>query len=229
MTIRWRILIIEDDQALALGLRINLEAEGYEVLHAASAEDGLSILDNASADLVVLDLTLPGIDGVDALRRIRRENLKLPVLILTARSSVDEKVEGLKAGADDYLTKPFHLEEFLLRVRRMLDRYQWYKPEDVLQIGGTRVDFNTLEITDKLGTVSRITPHEANLIQYLTLHQGRIVTRAELLKNVWGLDPEIETRTVDTFISRIRRYIEQDPSKPEHIISIRGKGYRLVP
>jgi DNA-binding response OmpR family regulator len=212
-----------------LGLRINLEAEGYEVIHAASAEDGLSILENASADLVVLDLTLPGIDGVDALRRIRRENLKLPVLILTARSSVEEKVEGLKAGADDYLTKPFHLEEFLLRVRRMLDRYQWYKPEDVLQIGGTRVDFNTLEITDKLGTVSRITPHEANLIQYLTLHQGRIVTRAELLKNVWGLDPEIETRTVDTFISRIRRYIEQDPSKPEHIISIRGKGYRLVP
>ncbi len=229
MTIRWRILIIEDDQALALGLRINLEAEGYEVIHAASAEDGLSILDNASADLVVLDLMLPGMDGVEALRRIRGENLKLPVLILTARSSVDEKVEGLKAGADDYLTKPFHLEEFLLRVRRMLDRYQWYKPEDVLQIGGTRVDFNTLEITDKNGAISRITPHEANLIQYLTLHQSRIVTRAELLKNVWGLDPDIETRTVDTFISRIRRYIEQDPSKPEHIISIRGKGYRLVP
>ncbi|HOS96864.1 MAG TPA: response regulator transcription factor [Deltaproteobacteria bacterium] len=229
MTIRWRILIIEDDQALALGLRINLEAEGYEVIHAASAEDGLSILDKVSADLVVLDLMLPGIDGVDALRRIREENLKLPVLILTARSSVDEKVEGLKAGADDYLTKPFHLEEFLLRVRRMLDRYQWYKPEDVLQIGGTRVDFNTLEITDMNGAVSRITPHEANLIQYLTLHQGRIVTRAELLKNVWGLDPDIETRTVDTFISRIRRYIEPDPSKPEHIISIRGKGYRMVP
>jgi DNA-binding response OmpR family regulator len=229
MTIRWRILIIEDDQALALGLRINLEAEGYEVIHAASAEDGLSILDNASADLVVLDLMLPGMDGVEALRRIRGENLKLPVLILTARSSVDEKVEGLKAGADDYLTKPFHLEEFLLRVRRMLDRYQWYKPEDVLQIGGTRVDFNTLEITDKNGAISRITPHEANLIQYLTLHQSRIVTRAELLKNVWGLDPDIETRTVDTFISRIRRYLEQDPSKPEHIISIRGKGYRLVP
>jgi DNA-binding response OmpR family regulator len=229
MTIKWRILIVEDDQALALGLRINLEAEGYEVLHASTAEGGLVVLENSSVDLVVLDLMLPGMDGIEALERIRRENLKLPVLILTARSSVDDKVEGLKAGADDYLTKPFHLEEFLLRIRRTLDRYQWYRPEDVLIIGMTRVDFNTLEITDQRGRISRITPHEANLIQYLTLHQDRIVTRTELLKNVWGLDPDIETRTVDTFISRIRRYLENDPSKPEHIISVRGKGYRLIP
>ncbi len=229
MTIKWRILIIEDDQALALGLRINLEAEGYEIIHTPSAEEGLAVLENASMDLVVLDLMLPGIDGLEALRCIRSENLKLPVLILTARSAMDDKVEGLRAGADDYLTKPFHLEELLLRVRRMLDRYQWYKPEDVLQIGETRIDFNTLEISDVNGKVSRITPHEANLIQYLNIHQGRIVTRSELLKNVWGLDPEIETRTVDTFISRIRRYIEKDPSRPEHVISIRGKGYRLLP
>ncbi|NMD40514.1 MAG: response regulator transcription factor, partial [Deltaproteobacteria bacterium] len=139
MTIKWRILIIEDDQALALGLRINLEAEGYEVIHAMNAEDGLSALDTASVDLVVLDLMLPGIDGIEALRRIRSENLKLPVLILTARSTMDDKVEGLKAGADDYLTKPFNLEEFLLRVHRMLDRYQWYRPEDILQLGETRI------------------------------------------------------------------------------------------
>jgi len=229
MSIKWRILVIEDDQALALGLRINLEAEGYEVLHTLSAEDGIGILDNSSVDLVVLDLMLPGMDGIEALHRIRRENLKLPVLILTARSTVDDKVEGLKSGADDYLTKPFHLEEFLLRIRRMLDRYQWYKTEDVLQLGETRIKFNTLEITDQSGKVSRITPHEANLIQYLVLHQDRIVTRSELLKNVWGLDPDIETRTVDTFISRIRRYIERDPSKPERIISVRGKGYRFIP
>jgi two-component system alkaline phosphatase synthesis response regulator PhoP len=229
MSIKWRILVIEDDQALALGLRINLEAEGYEVLHVLSAEDGISILDSTSADLVVLDLMLPGMDGIEALYRIRRENLKLPVLILTARSTADDKVEGLKSGADDYLTKPFHLEELLLRVKRMLDRYQWYKTGDVLQLGETRIDFNTLEITDPSGKISRITPHEANLIQYLSLHQDRIVTRSELLKNVWGLDPDIETRTVDTFISRIRRYIEKDPSKPQRIISVRGKGYRFIP
>ncbi len=229
MTIKWRILIIEDDHALSLGLRINLEAEGYEVLHALSAEEGLAILESSSVDLVVLDLMLPGMDGVEALEHIRAENLKLPVLILTARSSVDDKIGGLKAGADDYLTKPFHLEEFLLRVHRMLDRYQWYKNEDVLLIDETRVDFNTLEIMDNSGNISRITPHEANLIQYLILHQDRIVTRSELLKNVWGLDPDLETRTVDTFISRIRRYIEKDPSRPEHIISIRGKGYRFMP
>jgi DNA-binding response OmpR family regulator len=229
MSIKWRILVVEDDQALALGLRINLDAEGYEVIHTANAEDGLAVLDNSSVDLVVLDLMLPGMDGVEALRTIRRENLKLPVLILTARSALDDKVEGLKAGADDYLTKPFNLEEFLLRVKRMLDRYQWYKTEDILQLGNTKINFNTLEITDHRGKIFRITPHEANLIQYLSMHQDRIVTRSELLKNVWGLDPDIETRTVDTFISRIRRYIEKDPSKPDRIISVRGKGYRFIP
>jgi DNA-binding response OmpR family regulator len=229
MSIKWRILVVEDDQALALGLRINLEAEGYEVVHTVTAEEGLSVLENSGVDLVVLDIMLPGMSGVEALRNIRSGNLKLPVLILTARSSLDDKVEGLKAGADDYLTKPFSLEEFILRVKRMLDRYQWYKSEDILQVGNTRINFNTLEITDSTGKVFRITPHEANLIQYLSLHQDRIVTRAELLKNVWGVDPDIETRTVDTFISRIRRYVENDPSRPERIISVRGKGYRFIP
>ena len=224
-----KILIVDDEKALLETLAYNLKHQGYDV---ETAEDGPSAIETARRihpDAIILDIMLPGMDGVEALERIRSENLKLPVLILTARSSADDKVEGLKAGADDYLTKPFHLEEFLLRVRRMLDRYQWYKPEDVLQISNTRVDFNTLEIEDNTGKISRITPHEANLIQYITLHQDRIVTRSELLKNVWGLDPDIETRTVDTFISRIRRYLEKDPSKPEHIISIRGKGYRFLP
>ncbi len=229
MTVNWRILVVEDDQHLALGLRINLEAEGYEVIHVTSAEEGLRLLEVTSVDLVILDLMLPGMSGMEALERIRSIDLKLPVLILTARSSLTDKVEGLRAGADDYLTKPFHLDEFLIRVKRMLDRYQWYKTEDVLHIGDKKIDFNTLEITSPQGATHRITPHEANLIQYLVIHQGRIVTRAELLKNVWGLDPDIETRTVDTFISRIRKYLEKDPSDPTHIISIRGKGYRFVP
>ncbi|HOJ15443.1 MAG TPA: response regulator transcription factor [Deltaproteobacteria bacterium] len=229
MNVTWRILIIEDDQPLALGLRINLESEGYEVMHALSAEEGLRILDNSSVDLVILDLMLPGIDGIEALQRIRQSDVKLPVLVLTARSGIDDKVEGLRSGADDYLTKPFHLEEFLLRVKRMLDRYQWYKSEEVLVIGDRKVDFNTLEITGPSGVNHRITPHEANLIQYLASHQSRIVTRSELLKNVWGLDPDLETRTVDTFVSRIRKYLEDDPGNPRHIVSIRGKGYRFVP
>ncbi len=228
MIIKWRILVVEDDQALALGLRINLEAEGYEVIHVTTAEEGISVLENSSIDLIVLDIMLPGMDGIETLEVIRKDDPKLPVLILTARSALEDKVEGFKAGADDYLTKPFHLEEFLLRVRRILSRYEWYKAEDTLSIGETTLDFNTLEITNHTGEISRITPHEANLIQYLANHQDRIVTRGELLKNVWGLDPDIETRTVDTFISRIRRYIEKDPARPEYIISIRGKGYRLV-
>ena len=228
MSIRWRILIVEDDQAMALGLIINLEAEGYEVFHALNAEKGIALLEDMSFDLVVLDLMLPGMDGIEALRQVRKDDPRLPVLILTAKSHASDKVEGLRAGADDYLTKPFHLEEFLLRIRRMLDRYEWYKAGDIQKIGGAVLDFNTLEITREDGTSSRITPHEANLIQYLSSHQDRIVTRGELLKNVWGLDPDIETRTVDTFISRVRRYIEEDPSKPRHIISIRGKGYRFM-
>ncbi len=229
MSIKWRLLIIEDDQPLAFGLHINLEAEGYEVLHASSAERGISLLADSSIDLVILDLMLPGMDGIEALRSIRGDDPKLPVLILTAKSQAEDKIEGLRAGADDYLTKPFHLEEFLLRIKRMLDRYEWYKSGDLLKIGDTRLDFSTLEITGPDGAVSRITRHEANLIQYLVSHQGRIVTRSELLKNVWGLDPDIETRTVDTFISRIRRYFEKDSSAPEHIVSIRGKGYRFMP
>ena len=229
MIVKWRVLVIEDDQALALGLRVNLEAEGYTVIHATSAEEGLDLLDDTSVDLIVLDLMLPGMDGLEALKRIRKDDPKIPVLILTAKSMIEDKVDGLKAGADDYLTKPFHLEEFLLRVGRILDRYEWYKPEDVLVVGRMTINFNTLEVTRAGEGVVRITPHEANLIQYLAEHQERIVSRAELLKHVWGLDPDIETRTVDTFISRIRRYLEDDPSNPVHIVSIRGRGYRFIP
>jgi len=229
MSVRWRILIIEDDPAMALGLRINLEAEGYEAIHVVTAEDGLDILENIGADLVILDLMLPGMGGVKALGHIRENDPKIPVLILTACSSIEDKVSGLESGADDYLTKPFYLEEFLLRVKRMLDRYEWYRTGSVLKIDEVAVDFDTLEITGPEGLHERITPHEANLIQYLVQHQNRIVTRGELLKHVWGLDPDIETRTVDIFISRIRRYIEHDPTKPRHIISIRGKGYRFLP
>jgi len=229
MIVKWRVLVIEDDQALALGLRVNLEAEGYTVIHATSAEEGLDLLDDTSVDLIVLDLMLPGMDGLEALKRIRKDDPKIPVLILTAKSMIEDKVDGLKAGADDYLTKPFHLEEFHLRVGRILDRYEWYKPEDVLVVGRMTINFNTLEVTRAGEGVVRITPHEANLIQYLAEHQERIVSRAELLKHVWGLDPDIETRTVDTFISRIRRYLEEDPSNPSHIVSIRGRGYRFMP
>ena len=227
MNIKWRILVIEDDAALALGLKINLEAEGFEVVHALSAEEGLGLLEKIGIDLVVLDVMLPGMSGFEALRTIRADDPKLPILMLTARSDLEDRIEGFKSGADDYLAKPFHLEEFLLRIRRMLDRYEWYRSEGLLQIGAVTVNFNTLEISGE-GEAFRITPHEANLIQYLAQYQDRIVTRGELLKNVWGLDPNIETRTVDTFISRIRRYLEVDPANPRHIVSVRGKGYRFV-
>jgi len=229
MNVNSMILVIEDDPAMALGLLINLEAEGYGVLHASSAEQGLEFLNTSKIDLIVLDLMLPGMDGIEALKVIRARDIKMPVLILSAKNGIEDKLSGFRSGADDYMTKPFHLDEFLIRVKRMLDRYEWYKGESRIRIGNTEIDFNTLELSQEKGQVVRITPHEAALIQYLVDHKDRIVSRKELLMHVWGIDPEVETRTVDTFISRIRRYIEENPSDPRHIISIRGKGYRLLP
>lgn len=223
------MLLVEDDRDVAEYLRRDLEDEGYAVTVCYDGAEGLRAAERAAYDILVLDVMLPFLDGFEVTRRLRRQSVRTPILLLTARDAPEDVVRGLDAGADDYLTKPFHLEEFLLRIKRMLDRYEWYKSGDLLKIGDTRLDFSTLEITGPDGAVSRITPHEANLIQYLVSHQGRIVTRSELLKNVWGLDPDIETRTVDTFISRIRRYFEKDSSAPEHIVSIRGKGYRFMP
>ncbi len=229
MDISSTVLVIEDDPAMALGLLINLEAEGYRVLHARSAEQGIDLLDTSEIDLIVLDLMLPGMDGIEALKVIRNKDIKIPVLILSAKDGIEDKLNGFRSGADDYMTKPFHLDEFLIRVKRMLDRYEWYRGESRIRVGKTEIDFNTLELNREKRPVARITPHEAALIQYLVAHKERIVSRRELLRHVWGIDPDVETRTVDTFISRIRRYIEEDPTDPKHIVSIRGKGYRFVP
>lgn len=223
------ILIVEDEIHIANALVFNLEAEGYRVRHAASGEEGLEILQNDKIDLLVLDLMLPGISGYEVCRRLRTVDPQLPVLILSARAEERDRVKGLQLGADDYLVKPFSLDEFLLRVRRMLERASWYRtkmPKSV-RIGQYSVDLREGTAVGTEGKLT-LTGQELKLLRTLVRHAGEVVERGDLLQQAWGMSPEAETRTLDNFIVRLRRYFEPDPAHPRHILTVRGRGYRLV-
>ena len=226
-----RILLVEDEPAIARGLLFNLEAEGYAVVHADSGEKALDAFCRKPFSLVVLDLSLPGIDGLEVCRQIREENPRLPILILTARSQERDRVKGLAAGADDYLTKPFSLDEFLLRIKGMLRRSGWYKeelpPGDLYAFGGNQVNLQEQTATTPRGEVS-LTELEIKMLRIFFDREGEILSRAELLKLVWGMAPDTETRTLDNFIVRLRRYFEPDPANPIHFLTVRGRGYRFV-
>ncbi len=222
------ILIVEDEESLALGLQFNLKAEGYRVTLAKDGQEALKYLDENKFDLVILDIMLPYYDGFEIARHIRQQSEQLPILILTARKGLDDKLKGLKLGADDYLTKPFALDELLLRVQRILQRKAWYRGDSSshYKLGNFEIDFESLQIKGKEQTIM-LTLLEANVLRYLLEHQGKVVSRQELLENVWNIDSEIETRTVDIFIARLRKYLEDDPSNPRWIQSVRGAGYMI--
>jgi DNA-binding response OmpR family regulator len=230
-----RILVVEDESHLAEGLQFNLEAEGYEVEIAPDGEAALSSLVETRNpfDLVVLDLMLPGIGGFEVLRRARAAGNFVPVLILTAKDDTQDLVRGLEEGADDYLCKPFRLEELLARVRGLLRRRRWDGASEgtgasaPVRLGQTTVHFDRFEIETPSGVVS-LTTREAGLLRALVDREGEALTRGELLETVWGLRPDTQTRVVDSFVVRLRRYIEPDPSRPRHIVSVRGHGYKLV-
>jgi DNA-binding response OmpR family regulator len=229
-----RVLVVEDEAHLAEGLAFNLEAEGYEVEVLA---DGRQAAERVAAapplDLVILDVMLPGQSGFEVARRTRASGNYVPILILTAKDDPADLVRGIEEGADDYLTKPFKLDELIARARALLRRRRWdgalgegEGPREE-RFGRVVAHFDRLELETPDGT-TRLTPREAGLLRALIDREGDAVGRGELLERVWGLKPETQTRVVDSFIVRLRRYVEEDPAQPKHILSVRGHGYRFV-
>ncbi|HEY2431733.1 MAG TPA: response regulator transcription factor [Vicinamibacterales bacterium] len=235
---RHRVLIVEDEQHLAEGLRFNLEAEGYDAEVVDTGERALRRLESASVpvDLVVLDVMLPDKDGFAVVSELRAARNFVPVLILTARGRPDDVLNGFAAGADDYLPKPTELAILLARVGGLLRRSSWARAQapaaagekrpDRYSFGGRTIDFDRLELT--VGErVLNLTLMEANLLRYLIEHQGKPVSRRAMLEHVWGLHEDTDTRAIDNFVVRLRRYIEDEPSRPRHLLTVRGVGYRF--
>lgn len=223
-----RILLAEDEETLAVGLEYNLGDEGYRVDWAKDGRQALEFFGSKEYDLVILDIMLPYHDGFEIAEVIRKKSPQMPILMLTARTSAEDKVRGLEHGADDYLTKPFHLQELLLRVKGMLKRKMWYKTsteiQNVFRFGKNEINFENLSCTNGIEEFT-LTQREAMVLKYLIEKKGKIVTRNELLENVWHISSEVETRTVDNFISRLRKYFEPDSDKPVFIKSVRSAGY----
>ncbi|HNW60824.1 MAG TPA: response regulator transcription factor [bacterium] len=222
------ILLVEDEESLAVGLEFNLREEGFVVVRAQDGRQALAEFSKLAFDLVILDIMLPYIDGFEVARRMRQTAPQLPILMLTARKTAQDRIEGLKTGADDYLTKPFHIEELILRVKGMLRRKEWYREEPevapLYHFGSNEVNFATLR-GRRGASMVQITPREAMVLHYLIAHRDRVVTRKELLEKVWQMHGGMETRTIDNFIMRLRKHFEEDPAHPRYIISIRGAGY----
>lgn len=246
------VLIVEDEQHLADGLRFNLEAEGYTVDAVSDGEAALSLfLDKQqSYDALVLDVMLPGKDGFTVAAELRAAGYFVPVLMLTARGRPEDVLRGFESGADDYLPKPFELSVLLARLNALLRRRQWFhlsqtqeqidraetetpqvepvaNSRDEFAFNNRVIDFGNLELRTPQQTI-RLTLMEAQLLRYLVKHDGNVVSRKAILEDVWGLNEDTDTRAIDNFIVRLRKYIEDDPTKPEHLLTVRGVGYRFV-
>ena len=222
------ILIIEDDTSILRGLKDNLEFEGYKVLTETNGKEGLKLAFEKDADLLLLDIMLPGMNGYEICRKVKKRKPELPIIMLTARGSEMDKVSGLDTGADDYVTKPFSLPELLARIRAAFRRME-DKPDapDEYSFGNIRLDFKKLKAFRGNNEIS-LSAKEFEIMQYLISHEGEAIHRFDLLNEVWGYDAIPTTRTVDNFILDLRKKLERDPSKPVHILSVRGVGYRFV-
>ena len=223
-----RILIVEDDAAILRGLKDNLEYESYEVVTARDGQRGYQLIHESFPHLIVLDLMLPKMDGYELCRRVRAEGIETPILMLTARGEEGDRVVGLDLGADDYVTKPFSVQELLARIRAILRRVR--PPEELpteLQFDDVLVDFTRFEAV-KGGHVLKLSPKEFGVLRLLAAHAGHVVTRNELLSEVWGHERYPTTRTVDNHIASLRAKLEQDPTKPRHLVTVHGVGYKLT-
>ena len=233
------VLIVEDEKHLADGLRYNLKAEGYDVDIASTAEQAATLLldQPKTYDVVVLDVMLPGMDGFTFASQLREGGQFVPILMLTARGQAEDVLRGFEAGADDYLPKPFELSVLLARIHALLRRREWLRktPQEpaaddasnIFTIGTKTIDFEALELRSGDQTV-HLTLMEADLLRYLINHDGRIVSRSAILEDVWGLREDTDTRAIDNFIVRLRKYIEEEPSRPRHLLTVRGVGYKFV-
>ena len=225
-----KILVVEDEQHIAQGLRFNLEAEGYDVHTVETGEEALA---QEGYDLMVLDVMLPGIDGFAVARELRQRGWFQPILMLTAMGRPEDVLKGFEAGADDFLPKPFNLSILLARIMGLLRRAAWVEPRapkpitDAYEFAGRRIDFERLELQVRDGEVIRLTLMEANLLRYLIQHEGSPVSRKSMLEDVWSVHEDTDTRAIDNFVVRLRRYLEDDPSQPRHLLTVRGVGYRF--
>jgi two-component system alkaline phosphatase synthesis response regulator PhoP len=226
------ILVVEDELHLAEGIQENLQAEGYRLDLALDGQSGLERIRSGGYDLVILDVMLPEIDGFTLCETIRGEGNQTAVLFLTARGSVDDRIRGLESGGDDYLQKPFHLKELLLRVRAILRRRQWYQvlpaAGSSVRFGGNEFDFRSFQGRSWDGAEQLLTHKEAMILKMLADREGEVVSREEILEKVWGYDLFPSTRTIDNFIVRLRKRFERDPEHPAHFHTVRGVGYRFT-
>ncbi|HKW17674.1 MAG TPA: response regulator transcription factor [Terriglobales bacterium] len=240
-----RVLVVEDEAHIATGLQFNLQAEGHFVEIASDGETALDLLlnDSTNFDALVLDIMLPGKDGFAVANELRAARNFIPILLLTARSRPEDVLKGFASGADDYVAKPFELPIFLARLQGLLRRHEWLQHVPSAQASGVdssnqefgtfvfgdkTVDFGNLELRSN-GTITHLTLMEAEFLRYLIRNRGRAVSRKSILEDVWGLREDTDTRAIDNFIVRLRRYIEKNPSRPQHLLTVRGVGYRFEP
>lgn len=238
---RRRLLVVEDEEALREGLRFNFEQEGYQVEVAADGRTALDRFENADPpiDLIVLDLMLPGMSGYEICRQIREKNRQVPILVLSARTLSEDKAQAFDCGTDQYVTKPFELPELLSRVRNLLDRHAHAPatadtappPENgtngCVMVGEVKIDLRRFEVASA-GKTHALTTMEQQLLKYFIKNEGVVLSRSDIMQNVWGETAEITTRSIDNFVLRLRRLIEKNPAEPRHILSVRGTGYRFV-
>ena len=225
------ILIVDDEEHLADALAHNLQFEGYATTIAYDGEEGLQLARTIHFDLIILDIMMPKLDGLEVCRRLRSTGSKVPILFLTAKSADADRLLGLKVGADDYVAKPFLLEELILRINGIFRRQEWYSTapdeQEVFRFGSNEVNFLTYEATNDGRTV-RLTEKECMLMKLLVERRNQVVSREEILERVWGYRFSTSSRTIDNFIVRLRRYFEPDPKTPQYIHSVRGVGYRFT-
>lgn len=244
-----RVLIVEDEAHIATGLQFNLQAEGHSASIAGDGETALDLLlqRHEDFDALVLDIMLPGKNGFEVASQLRAARNYIPILMLTARARPEDVLKGFASGADDYVAKPFELPIFLARLQGLLRRHEWMQhtpaqqvpvpsdqsPDSSQEFGtfsfnGRTIDFGNLELSND-GDTTHLTVMEAELLRYLIRHRGQVVSRKAILEEVWDLREDTDTRAIDNFIVRLRRYIEDDPERPQHLVTVRGVGYRFEP